>query len=133
MIFSIKDSIKKSKNRLFILVLIYFQYILLRCYQIICENGTCSCRKKSSFSKFKYWNFRKNQQSKVLLAYKLYKLLINLSQTAYVGGLTLSNCRFLYKDSIGINIIFIRAIGARFMPGEGAIKINKKQGFYKYL
>ena len=25
----------------------------------------------------------------------------------------------LDKDSIGINIIFIRAIGARFMPGEG--------------
>ena len=27
----------------------------------------------------------------------------------------LQNCRFLYKDSIGINIIFIRAIGARNM------------------
>ena len=46
-------------------------------------------------------------------------LLINLSQAAYFNDLTLQNCRFLYKDSIGINIIFIRALGCSFMPGEG--------------
>ena len=50
-------------------------------------------------------------------------LLINLSQTAYFDGLTLQDCRFMYKDSIGINIIFIRAIGARFMPREGRYKV----------
>ena len=40
-------------------------------------------------------------------------LLINQSYTAYFDGLTRKTCRFLYNDSIGINIIFIRAIGAR--------------------
>ena len=42
-------------------------------------------------------------------------LLINLYQTAYVDGLTLSDDRKLYGDSTGLNIIFIRAIGARNM------------------
>ena len=47
----------------------------------------------------------------------LYKssLLINLSQTAYFDGLTLSDDRKWYGDSTGLNIIFIRAIGARNM------------------
>ena len=40
-------------------------------------------------------------------------LLINLSQTAYFDGLTLPDCRKWYCDSTGLNIIFIRAIGAR--------------------
>ena len=40
-------------------------------------------------------------------------LLINLSQTAYFDGLTLSDDRKWYGDSTGLNIIFIRAIGAR--------------------
>ena len=49
----------------------------------------------------------------------MYILHIDLSQTAYFDVLMLQICRLLYKDSIGINIIFIPAIGARFMPGEG--------------
>ena len=48
-------------------------------------------------------------------------LLINLSKTAQKGGCALLDLYFLYKDSIGINIIFIRAIGSPNMPGEGAI------------
>ena len=40
-------------------------------------------------------------------------LLINLSQTASFDGLTLPDDRKLYADSTGLNIIFIRAIGAR--------------------
>ena len=45
--------------------------------------------KKSFFSKFKNWIFRKNRILKVFLSKKLYVLLINLSQTAYFDGLTL--------------------------------------------
>ena len=48
-------------------------------------------------------------------------LLLNLYQTAYFDGLTLSDDRTLYGDSTGLNIIFIRAIGCSAMPGEGAI------------
>ena len=40
-------------------------------------------------------------------------LLINLYLTAYFDGLTLPDDRKLYADSTGLNIIFIRAIGAR--------------------
>ena len=40
-------------------------------------------------------------------------LLINLSQTAYFDGLALSDDRKWYGESTGLNIIFIRAIGAR--------------------
>ena len=48
---------------------------------------------------------------------KIYEsiLLINLSQTAYFDGLTLSDDRKWYGDSTGLNSIFIRAIGARNM------------------
>ena len=37
----------------------------------------------------------------------------------YFDGLTLLDCRKLYGDSIGLTIIFIRAIGCRNMAGEG--------------
>ena len=55
------------------------------------------------------------------MIYMFYKriLLIKLSQTAYFDVWALQKYRFVYKDSIGINIIFIRDIGARFMPCEG--------------
>ena len=46
-------------------------------------------------------------------------LLLNLSQTAYFDALTLSDDRKWYADSIGLNIIFIRAIGCRNMASEG--------------
>ena len=48
-------------------------------------------------------------------------LFIDLSQTAYFDDLTLLNCRKLNLESTGVNIIFIRAIGCSFMPGEGPI------------
>ena len=51
-------------------------------------------------------------------------LLINLSQTAYFDGLTISNCRKLDGVSIDVNIIFIALIGCSFMPGEGPISVR---------
>ena len=64
----------------------------------------------------------KNQKKKSFLIFFFFSiLLINLSQTAYFDDLTLLNCRKLNLESTGVNIIFIRAIGCSFMPGEGPI------------
>ena len=59
-----------------------------------------------------------------ILAYFHSILLINLSQTAYFDDLTVSNGRKLDLESAGMNIIFIRAIGCSFMPGEGPISVR---------
>ena len=70
-------------------------------------------------------DFKKSKKKVFFFRKILYEsiLLINLSQTAYFDGLTLSDDRKWYGDSTGLNIIFIRAIGARFMPGEGRYKV----------
>ena len=67
----------------------------------------------------------KKQKQKNDCFFKIFSiLLINLSQTAYFHDLTIPNCRKLNPVSTGMNIIFIRAIGCSFMPGEGPISVR---------
>ena len=94
-----------------------FRYtnIFINFYKEISKNHKKSSRDSPDENKIS----KKNQKKTFFNLFSI--LLINLSQTAYFDGLTLSDDRNWYGDSTGLNIIFIRAIGCSFMPGEGPI------------